>query len=365
MFDIFLGLFLLISPIFILLGNNARLNGIFASLQFYQFNSLSLTSGILQLQIFQYLIVLLFFVSLFSKSRNIKDKYFACLFGMFLLSMLIHTASIKLFVPVFLGFLLYYLVINYAVKIKSILLAVVLISLLNTIFATLQYFGINLIYFPIGRIDGLMSISSHLGAYQAIAMPICYYFNPFLAIIPFIGLVLSGNMTAIAGAIVGMIYLLRKKIACGGSIILMVTISTVTILLFKFFKYWKLTLRFWGWKETIKAIINKPFGYTLGSLYFTSPLGYIDNSYNIYLDTAYYLGIIGLVILLLFIMNKFMLYRKNITKLSTTLFSSCLIALIIGLGQSFINFPRIIGTVIVLFAMLKISVEKENTDGIC
>ena len=68
---------------------------------------------------------------------------------------------------------------------------------------------IALIYNGIDRTYGLMKLESHLGTYQALSIPILYMFNPILAIIPLIGLLLSKTSTAIIGAVIGIILLKR------------------------------------------------------------------------------------------------------------------------------------------------------------
>ena len=127
-----------------------------------------------------------------------------------LLSVFWHPKTVKIFPNIMLGFLLYYLVAMYTREYQKNSLRVLIVSALNTIFAILQSFGIHWFYKPSGRIDGLMCISSHLGMYQALAVPICYWLNPWFVIIPIIGLLLSKCLIANIAVSVAMIIYLRE-----------------------------------------------------------------------------------------------------------------------------------------------------------
>lgn len=353
MFDIALGIFLFLSPIFTLIGNHARVNGIFVASQFYQFGSMSFSVNAIQLQFFEFGVLALLAVAFAQKQkRKFKDKWVGLLFAVFLVNMILHPKTIPSFTPILFGFLLFYLVVAYSFYLKRLFYCIAAVAFLNTLFTVLQYNGIRLIYSG-GRLDGLMCITNHLAIYQALSIPICYFINPFFIIIPFISLILSGNMTALVGATVGIMYLFIKKIALRGSIVLMSFMSLVAFFLIKFFNYEKLIGRVWGWDKTIKAIFQKPFsGHGIGTFsLFRETIGVYANPYNIYLGIAYALGIVGIIILLLAIREKMFDCK---TKISRAIFASCLIILTIGMGQSIMDFPRLAGTVIVLFAFLKI-----------
>ena len=355
MFNLVLGIFLFLSPIFILLGNNARLNGIFTALQFYQFHFLGTINATTQLQFFEYGAILLFITALFTKSvRILKDKYAGLLLLAFFVNVFFHPSGLTNFGYILLGFLIYYVVITRATHIKRFFWVIFAVASLNTLFAVLQFFGINLIYLSSGRIDGLMRISSHLGLYQALALPLSYSLNPYLAIIPLVGLLLSKSITAIIASIVGMAYLLWHKRQKLGSIELMTMLSILAFFFIRTYKFifYKLNIRLWVWKETLFEMLKKPLiGHGIGGFKMIHPLGQVDNPYNLYLEVGWSLGIIGLGILLLFITDKFVFPK---TYQMRALTSSCLILLISGLGLSFMDFPRIAGTVIVLFGFLTI-----------
>lgn len=352
-----LAVFLFLSPIIVLIGNHARLNGLLMSLQYYQFNFLGSADSTLQLQFFQYGAVALFITALFTKPvREFEDKFA----GLFLLTCFVnvffHPSGLQNFGYILFGFLIYYCVVTRVKNIRPLLWVIFSVALLNTIFAVLQVFDINLIYSVTGRIDGLMTISNHLGIYQALALPVCYVLNPYLAIVPLIGLLLSKCVTAVVAGLVGMCFLLWHKRFKMGSIAFMCFLSSIAGFLALNYTIIipKVQLRFWVWKESIAQIIQKPFfGHGIGGFKMTNAIyGQFDNPYNLYIEVAYFLGIAGLIVLLLFLKDKI--------KGNRAIVASCLILLICGLSQSFMDFPRLAGTAIVLLGLTKC---KEVLDG--
>ena len=369
MFDIILGLFLFLSPIIIMMGNNARLNGTILAMQFYQFKTLSFTNDILQLQFFEYGIILLFIIALMQKSiRDFKDKWMALFLGLCALSVTFYPKTFLSFIPIFLGILFYYLVVCYAKNIKKLLYPILLVSALNTFFAILQFFKIYWIYNPPtsdnyiiqGRYDGLMAISNHLGIYQALALPVCYAIHPLFSIIPLTGLLLSKSATGILAGAIGMVYLFypkRKKLfinfAPMGLIALLGIIITFTLRNYRYGIY-KMGIRLGIWIDTIKEIIKRPaIGFGLGS--FSNVLRW-EWAYNEYLEIAFCVGVLGLFFIFMFLKDRF----KNIgIGLERYIASSCLIIVIICLTQPALHFARLTGTIIPLFAFLEILKRKE------
>ena len=347
MFDLALSIFLLLSPIiFTSFGFAARY-------QWFQFGYFSSSINLLQLQFFQYGIVMLFLTALFNKPKRIfQGKYFGILLGLCIWSVFLHPKTIQNFHNILLGFLLYYLVVSYSKNVREILKVVVAVSALNTLFSILQFFHINFIYYPKADIIGLMSYKSQLGIYQALALPICYALNPFLSIIPLIGLLLSKSVTAIIPAIIGMAYLFRKKIykLQFTYIYFMAFAFSIIFLGVKFFQ--KLSLRFDVWVVTLKMIMNKWFyGYGIGTFkYVNSRHTQYDDPYSLYLGITHALGVLGVIALAFFISSKFRGFKDN-SSVAQGLFTSCLVLALCGLGYSFLDYPRLAGTTIVLFGL--------------
>ena len=352
-FDIALGIFLFLSPIFFLPKSIPNIN----ALQFYQFGILGDNGyNYLQLQFFQYGIIVLFIVSLLSKpQREFKDKNSIILFLLFCLSVYIHPISVKLFGNIFLGFFLYYLATVFTKNYKNVFKFIFAVSLLNTLFAVLQFFNINLIYRPTGRYDGLMCLSPHLGIYQAIALPICYALNPYLVIIPIIGILLSKSITATFIMLVWLLVTFRKKIIERGSVFFMLGVSLIGLFLFR--NYYsiieKLNIRFMVWIPTLKMISQKfLWGYGIKPFRFESSIGLFENPCSIYLEMVYFLGIFALIPLCLIIKNLFK--SKDII-----LLSCAIIALLSGIEKSIMDYPRLAGTVICLLAFVNMKGETD------
>src|SRR3990167_1187096 len=353
MFDIALAIFLLLSPI-ILSPNIENIT----ALQFYQFGVIDSTNSMLQLQFFQFGIIALYLISLFQKKiREFNDKWAVVFIAGCLISVLLHPISVKIFPNIFLGFLLYKLIFEYVLRIRLLLFSIIIVSVLNFIFGILQLFGVFFIYHDNGSITGLMKSCSHLGTYQALAVPICYIFNPWLAIIPIIGLLLTKTWTAIFSVVLLIIYKFRIKILeiLTGSVWLMLLISCIALFIVKYYRAIlnEFYPRLWIWFETLKSLTFT--GHGLGNFKIASPEKFFssvyigerfDNPYNVYLGIIYALGIFSIPI---FIWLYEIMKIKN-SKISP----SCLILMVIALGQSFMDFPRLAGTVITLFSLLKI-----------
>ena len=356
MFDIALGVFLFLSPIFFLPKQIGNIN----ALQFYQFGALG-NGGFnyLQLQFFYFGVICLFIISLLSKpQREFKSHWTIILFTMCFLSVCFHPIGIRLFGNILFGFLLYYLVIVYTKDYKKIFKIILLVSLLNTIFAILQFFHINLIYRATGRIDGLMCMSTHLGIYQVIALPICYALNPFFAIIPIIGILLSKSVTAIFLMLIWCVMALFKPIKIKNKNLHIASVNIFMFLLslsiiFVGFNWTaiiqKLSVRWIVWIYTIKEIYhNLFFGVGLKQLQYHSTIDLFENPCSMYLEIIRYLGIFVLVPI-------FMMVKEIISCKDKILLISCLIILLLGLEKSIMDFPRLAGTIIVLFGFLTIT----------
>jgi hypothetical protein len=358
MFNIALGIFLFLSPIFFIpFAGQARLNGIIGALQFYQFGSLSLKSGIIQLQFFQYGILFLFMVALMQNSiRSFKNRDIAFLLGLCMLSVIFHPKTVSVFTPVFLGFLLYYLTVKYTKDIRPFMYIIFSVSVLNTLFAILQFFNIHLLYNP-ASIHGAMFSPSHLGSYQALALPISYSIHPLLVFIPLTGLVLSKSATPLLAGAIGMVYLLHRK---KGKFIILGIISLGIIGNFHNILY-KLALRLNLWRLALLDIIKRPLlGYGIDTFSKTiPPQGTWQWTYNEFLGVAFSIGLLSWIFIYRFLRNKFSGISQGLER---TICASCLIATIIFMGQPALHFARLAGTIIILFAFWEILKGGNNNE---
>lgn len=358
MFDIALGIFLFLSPVFTLIGNNARVNGQVAALQFYQFKSFSLSSAVIQAQFFQYGVLALLIIALGQNpARKFQNKWLAGFLAVCAFSVLAHPKTTSTFIFILLGCLLYYLVVVYAKSLKPVVYPIFLVSTINTVFAVLQFFNIS----PFYKFAGLMCSQSHLGIYQAVALPICYSINPFFSIIPLIGLLLSKSFTPLLALSIGAVYFFyhNKKVRHYISTPIGLTSISGVLIFFLIRNYHtiihKLSLRITVWGYALTDILNHPFaGSGLGIFSFTNKWGHWEWMYNEYLAVVLYIGLPGLFFLIMFLKNSFNgLKDRGIT-------AACLIIAVSCLFQSPLHFARLAGTIIPLFAFMEILKRKDR-----
>lgn len=348
MFDIALGIFLLVSPIFFMPMQVGNIN----ALQFYQFGVLG-NSGynFMQLLFFYFAAVALFIIAMLSEpQRKFNDKWAVILFLSYCVSLFIHPIGIKMFGSVLMGMLLYYLVTVYTKNYKKLYKFIFAISLLNTVFAVLQFFKIYLIYTPNGRVDGLMCLFTHLGVYQVIALPICYVLNPALIIIPIIGVVLSKSITAITIMFVWLIIKFAKRIISGGFLVVNMLLG---ILVYFIIHNWhliiqKINIRLYVWIPTIKQIFQHLFdGHGIKPFLFQHSIGLYESPCSIYLSVIHQLGVLAVIPIL-------MIIRRILSLKGSPVFESLIIVLFVGIEKPIFDFSRLTGTIIVLFAFLGI-----------
>lgn len=359
MFDIALAVFLFLSPIIL----SPQIGNITA-LQFYQFGVIDSSNSFLQLQFFQFGAIILFIISLFcKKEREFQDKWLVLFLIGCLISVFLHPISVKVFPNIFLGFLLYKIVFEYAKNIKIILSPIIITSLLNCLFIAFQFVHFFPIYNNVPNICGLLKNSTHSGIYEALSFPIIYLFNPVLSIFPILGVLIINSQTAELGLIAGFMYLLRRKIKEMGSAWMMFTVSLIAILTV-INKEWlinEFAARVWIWKYAIKNLTL--FGHGLGnfkvfhtSLSFT--FGQYDNPYNIYLGIIYAIGILSIPLFIwIYETIKNYVNFKSKDLFIIMLFTSCLMLLVMGLRSSFMDFPRLAGTAIILFSLLNVKLK--------
>jgi hypothetical protein len=357
MIKLAIGIFLLISPILYL---PLSIPGL-AALQWYQFGFFTNGVEIVQRQIFMYGVVLLVILSLFDiPKRLFGDDFIKWLLLICVLNVWAHPLSIKIFPTVFLGFLLYYLV-SVMANVKNLryfFMVIAFVSFINTAFAILQFFHIPFLLFKEGEIIGLMAYKTQLGIYQALALPVCFALNPWLCIIPAIGLLLANSATALVAGVAGMIYLLWKK----GLKIQSMPLWQVFFILSAIYLYGhfeKMEIRFEAWKYAFMSGCQHWFkGNGIGLFQYSTylsgtnhPMSNFTDPYSIYLEVFNNIGIFGLIAFLLFMGSKFINVKRETLEV-LALYTSCLVLAILGIGYSFMDYPRLAGTAIVLFGLL-------------
>lgn len=338
----------------------------------------------IQIQFFQLGTIFLFLFALSQKKqRDLRDN---SLFGLGLVCFLsIFIAKTPLsnmaMTNILFALLFYYLIVCYTKDIRCIFKVLVALSIVNTLLALFQRFGIDFVFDESSECCAFLATSAFHGDFQALVLPLAFYLHPLLAVFPIVGLVLSKSATGLAAASAGLGFLLiRKRL---GPIYFLALFSGLAafIIHFRELLLYKIIMRFTIWGETLKLIFDRPYrGWGFGSIRgFTEILywkkyGNADRIYNDYLEFALCVGVIGFIFFVLFIRNKIKRYRKvqSKTSLLNTVFASCIIASVIclfhspmaplfsGIGKS----PRIAIVIITMLAMLEILLQKEGgVDG--
>jgi O-antigen ligase len=268
------------------------------------------------------------------------------------------------FIYVFCGVLLFYLVYCYAGRPDKYFKLIVCVCILNALLAAGQLFNYDFLWHNATGISGFMAIHSKLGQYSAMCLPILYYINPFLAIIPLFTLLASKSLSPIVASCLGLGLFLAltraRKIILAGLIAGLVLAITLNFGLLKSKFYYKPII----WKKTIQIALQKPYiGWGYGS--FTNKvinetaldvMGSFDMArpQNDYTHTAQEMGFPILLCVMLFFINLFrkIVMLENKSKLITCLIISNFVILVNMSVQPVIRYASIAGTFIVLLAFL-------------
>lgn len=274
------------------------------------------------------------------------------------------------FIYVFCGVLLFYLVFCYADNIKSYLKPVVFVCILNLILVIAQLLGKDFMWMNAPSVCGFMENPSQLGQYSAMAIPVVFYLNPFLALIPLSTLIISKSITPILASIaMGITLCFQHK----HRILIIVTIA-VCLLIAGTFNFNYIKSKFVSrpviWSKTLNASLKKPYlggGYksfdeqvinikgnkNIGGMQITRPQSDL-------LHTAQELGYPILICIAGFFFGLFKKFRGALKdKLTIYLGLSVGIVMVNMIFQSLIRYASISGTFIVLLALLCIKLEGE------
>jgi len=363
-FDVALSILLVLTPTIFVIGNFPKLNGWVARYQFSLwkfFNANNVES--VQTLFYCFSVLVLFLISMVSRQlRPFKDLPVAILFGLTMFNVLLHPKGVVLLPYIFLGFLLYYIIVAYVKDIRSIVYPMLIVASLNTLFALLQLVGVHFPYSDTMRCDGVMFLSSHMALYQAISIPLIYMISPWLIIIPIVGLLLSGSIVPLVASLIGMTFLLRRSNFLSMPMTGIIGAIALYLIFISNGLIYKFMIRLSVWLSSLDFSF---FGHNLGS--FKSVLPTIGNSpttYSLYLTIYYYLGVAGYCALAYFIIDKVKGFRKsNAGKPFECLFASIVILGLCGLTQSFLDFPRLAFTAIVLLAGLSAFLTRGEVNG--
>lgn len=275
------------------------------------------------------------------------------------------------FIYVFCAVLLFYIVYAYADNIKQYLIPIMWVCVLNFILTLAQIFNYDFMWTHTPSLCGFMENSSQLGQYSAMSLPILFYLNPILAIIPVITLFLSKSISPLLASAVGMAILGGFK----GRILIIKAGVGVLLVLVGLLNFGYIQAKFQCrpimWQKTLKTALQKPYlgwGYgsfgdkvlnnkncgSLGGVEFSRP-------HNDYLHTAQELGFPILIAVGMFFAGLFKKFIaiKNKDKLLLCLASLIIIVLINMCGQSEIRYASIAGSFVILLALFCIKLNEE------
>ena len=117
---------------------------------------------------------------------------------------------------------------------------------------------------------------------------------------------------------------------------------------------YKLLLRIDIWKETL-VLIKKHWllGSGNGTFFLDIGRGVTNHPYSLYLQILYCFGMMGFAIAIFYIVDNLSLFNSKNKQIGAVI-TSFIVILIIGLGQCFMDFPRLAGTAITILGMLPI-----------
>lgn len=349
-FDLFLNIFLFLSPI-IYWGN--------------------MDSGLVQNTFFVFGVFALFGISLYEEpKRDFKNGWLGgivlwalfCSFINKFPDQEIPWANFAFmsegFIYVLVAALLFYLVYRYSSG--KIWVGILGVCILNLALALSQRFWVDWMFiynYPMdlaGGWCGFMRTAPALGIYSAIVTPVLFGISPYLAIIPLICLVISKSMTA--GVALVLATLLRlwpnRKVFWG-----LLGISVIMGII-----KWPAMVSGWGVRPEVFALTMRDIAHSplLGrgfevflqnwGMVYTASTGWVYR-YNDFLQISRLLGIPALILVIGFF--------KSIFKNSTVTWS-CVTVLMIMIGQSTIYQSKLGGTIVVLLAIMAIGGNNGN-----
>jgi len=268
------------------------------------------------------------------------------------------------FIYIFAGMLLFYTIYCYADRPEIYIKPILAVCILNLILTIAQITGHDFMYKYAPSICGFMGISSQLGQYSALSLPIVFFINPWLTLIPIITLACAKSISAILAGFAGMIFLTWKRQIKVGIVITIGLILAIMGVLRHDYVLNKWKCRPIVWERVLRLSMEKPY---LGHGYrsFNNAdigIGYTDFTrvHNDWLHTAEELGWPMVIFAGGFLINLWRKFRakQNKDKFTYFLTASILIILVNCSGQTLLRYANIAGTFIVLLSFLMIKLNE-------
>lgn len=273
------------------------------------------------------------------------------------------------FIYVFAGVLLFYTVYCHAESPKNYLTPILIVCGMNFVLVIAQLSGHDFLWKHAPSVCGFFGISSQLGQYSALSIPVLFFINPYLAIIPLTTLFAAKSISAILAVFVGAILFSWHKRLKWLTYIIVVLMLMLGIANYKYIAA-KWQCRPVMWKKTLKAIMKKPYlghGYRSFTEVVVQPNAVAvvgGNEYsrphNDSLHTIQEMGFPAMIFIGGFFLSLWRKFKakQDKDKLTYFLATSILITLVNGCGQTEIRYASIAGIFIILLAFLHIKLEE-------
>ena len=115
------------------------------------------------------------------------------------------------FIYILAGAMLFHTVYCHADNITQYFKPILAVCILNLILVLAQITGHDFMWTSTPSLCGFASISSQLGQYSALSIPLLYFINPYLILIPLITLIASKSISSIVALCIGIIFFSWKK----------------------------------------------------------------------------------------------------------------------------------------------------------
>jgi len=322
-----------------------------------------------QLQCFIIGVMILFGLSLLAEQ---KREYVNVRLGLFFLWVIVniicykfHPVVIAGATQVFLGLLLFYLILIYVQPTDAMISWLLLLIPLNVIVVAMQLVGHDFINKSFANVCGLMQSPSHLGTIMVLLAPLAIakkWWFVFPALFCLFAARSVTPMFGMAGAIAFYYWHKgRNKWLISG---LAITIAGAGFLLntFSFVK-----LKFLGrleiWEQALQVAFTKPLqGMGIGTFpqisksFHSIHDGWWEMPQNVYIGVVFALGVTGLILLLSYIFDFYKRVRPHFSNPKVLPFAASLVGLlIIMLGQSCMEYTRIFVPAIAIVAFTEIN----------
>lgn len=268
------------------------------------------------------------------------------------------------FIYVFAGILLFYTVYCHAEDPSNYLTPILIVCVMNFILVIAQMLGHDFVWKHAPSICGFFAISSQLGQYSAMSLPVLAFISPWLAIIPIVTLYLSNSISSIVALSVGVIFWSWQK-RIKWALLLLIIPLLIGCFNYRFIVS-KLQHRLVTWEKILKVSLKKPYvGYGYRSFDEVIVQKQYNRPHNDPIHTIQEMGFPAMIFIGGFFVGLWKKFKtkQDKDKLTYLLATSVLISVANMCGQSLIRYASIAGTFIIMLAFLSIKIKEVKNNG--